>query len=174
MDYFSVFDLTPTFLLDTDLLRKRFYANSKRLHPDFFTQESEAKQHEILQLSSLNNEAYEALADFDKRMQYLLQMRGVLQSEGNNELPKAFLMDMMELNEALMELEFDANPTLLAEVAAQVNVLEQNLLAEVQPLLEAYDHQHTPTESLLLVKDFFLKKRYLLRIKEKLSIFANR
>ncbi|MEY4107391.1 MAG: hypothetical protein RL181_1733 [Bacteroidota bacterium] len=174
-DYFQFLEVPHRFLLDGAALRSKFIQNSKRLHPDRFTLDSEARQQEALQLSSVNNRAYEVLSDFDLRMQHLLQLRGLLPEEGGNtELPKSFLMDMMDINEALFELEMDPNPQAIAELTLQVNHLEQGFYQEIQKVIEQYDHEHTPADELEAVKIFFLKKRYLLRIIEKLSIFANR
>ena len=174
-DYFQFLEVPHRFLLDGAALRGKFIQNSKRLHPDRFTLDSEARQQEALQLSSINNRAYEVLSDFDLRMQHLLQLRGLLPEEGGNaELPQAFLLDMMDINEALFELEMDPDPQAIADLTRQVNRLEQGFYQEVQQVVEHYDHEHTPADELEAVKFFFLKKRYLLRIMEKLSIFANR
>jgi molecular chaperone HscB len=174
-DYFQFLEVPHRFLLDEVELRRKFIGNSKRLHPDRFTLDSEARQQEALHLSSINNRAYEVLSDFYLRMQHLLQLRGLLPQEGGNtELPKAFLLDMMDINEALMELEMDPNPQAVTDLTRQVTNLEQSFYQEVQKTIEHYDHAHTSPEELEPVKIFFLKKRYLLRIMEKLSIFANR
>ena len=174
-DYFQFLEVPHRFLLDGAELRRKFIANSKRLHPDRFTLDSDARQQEALYLSSLNNRAYEVLSDVDLRMQHLLQLRGLLPEEGGNaELPKTFLLDMMDINEALMEMEMDPDPQTLAELTQQVNQLEQSFYREIEPIIENYDHVHTSPDELEPVKNFFLKKRYLLRIMEKLSIFANR
>ncbi|HRD80271.1 MAG TPA: Fe-S protein assembly co-chaperone HscB, partial [Saprospiraceae bacterium] len=62
MNYFEFFRLPLSFQLDEEALRKAFYANSKKYHPDFYTLESEEKQTEILELSTINNQAYHTLA----------------------------------------------------------------------------------------------------------------
>ena len=47
------------------------------------------------------------MRDPDLRMRYILELEGSLGEEGQNQIPQDFLMEMMEINEALMELEFD-------------------------------------------------------------------
>ena len=101
MNYFEFYDIPISFKIDAAALKRTFYRLSKKYHPDFFTQESEEKQAEILQLSSLNNEAYQTLSNFDRRMKYVLDLKGVLAEEGQNQIPQAFLMEMMEINEGL-------------------------------------------------------------------------
>ena len=173
MQFFSFFDLPVRFILDEADLRKRYLSKSKKYHPDFYTMESDAKQAEILQLSSLNNEAYRTLSDFDQRMKYILEEKGLL-VEGQNEIPKNFLLEMMDINEQLMELEFDFDQAVFDAVKQGVESAEKELLDEVEGLIQGYSEEKSGPEELNQIKNFYLKKRYLLRIKENLSTFAHR
>jgi molecular chaperone HscB len=173
MQFFSFFDLPVGFILDEADLRKRYLSNSKKYHPDFYTLESDSKQAEILQLSSLNNEAYRTLSDFDQRMKYILEEKGLL-VEGQNEIPKNFLLEMMDINEQLMELEFDFDQAVFDAVKQGVESVEKELFDEVEGLIQGYNEEKTGPEELIQIKNFYLKKRYLLRIKENLSTFAHR
>ena len=127
---------------------------------------------EILQLSTLNNEAYETLRNPDRRMKYVLTLREALGEEGSNKLPPDFLMEMMDLNEGLMELEFDPDPAAVATIQQQLEQKEAALEQEVRPLLDRFDANPTTNEGLDGVVDYYLKKRYLLRIRENLGKFA--
>ncbi len=173
MQFFSFFDLPISFVLDDADLRKRYLSNSKKYHPDFYTLESDVKQAEILQLSSLNNEAYRTLSDFDQRMKYILEEKGLL-VEGQNEIPKNFLLEMMDINEQLMELEFDFEQTIFDAVKQEVESAEKELFDEVEGTIQGYTEEKSSLEELNQIKNFYLKKRYLLRIKENLSTFAHR
>ncbi len=173
MNYFEFFEIPVSFQLDEAGLKKTFYANSKKYHPDFYTLESEEKQMEVLELSTLNNKAYKTLSDFDKRMKYILELKGALAEEGKNQLPQEFLMEMMDINENLMELEFDFDQSNFDKVQNELKSLESNLLDEVNPHLEKYDDNAPNEEELNAIKNYFLKKRYLLRIKENLNKFAS-
>ncbi|TKB95079.1 iron-sulfur cluster co-chaperone HscB C-terminal domain-containing protein, partial [Pedobacter cryophilus] len=99
-------------------------------HPDFFVNESEEKQQEILQLSTLNNKAFQTLSNPDQLLAYVLAAKGELEEGEKYELPQDFLMEMMEVNEAFMELEFDADEQQLAQVKQTVEELEDSLNAE--------------------------------------------
>lgn len=172
MNYFKLFDLPVSFQLDEAELKRRFYETSKKYHPDFYTLESEDKQTEILELSTLNNEAYRTLADFDKRMRYILEMKGVLAEEGKNDIPQDFLMEMMDINEALMELEFDFDEATYQQTLQQIEVQEKAIFQEVAQIIEQYDDKKATDTELSTVRDYYLKKRYLLRIRENLAKFA--
>jgi molecular chaperone HscB len=174
MNYFEFYELPVAFQLDETALRQRFLSNSKKFHPDFFAQESEAKQSEILGLSSLNNEAYRVLLDPDQRMKYILEQKGLL-LEGKNEIPQAFLLEMMDINEALMELEFDFSADALENIQDQLDLQTKSIQADVQAALDNYADGAPDTDTnLKKIKDFYLKNRYLLRIRENLSKFADR
>ncbi|MEL7219948.1 MAG: iron-sulfur cluster co-chaperone HscB C-terminal domain-containing protein [Bacteroidota bacterium] len=171
-NYFDFFGLPPSPTLDVTELRKIFLANSKKYHPDFYTLESDEKQAEILELSTLNNQAYKVLKDEDQRLKHLLEVKGVLAEEGQNAVPQDFLMEMMDINEGLMELEFESDTSKVEEVKTAVRALESKMLAEVQTIIDNYSDQLASPEELNSLKDYYLKKRYLLRIHKNLSTFA--
>lgn len=80
-------------------------------------------------------------------------------------------MDMMDINESLMELEMDFDAQRYAQTLRAVEEMEQQLNQAVEPVLKQYSD---PGGDALLskVRDYFFKKRYLLRIRENLSKFA--
>ncbi len=172
MQYFELYDLPVSFLINEKVLKRKFYQLSKQFHPDFFTMESEAKQAEILELSTINNEAYKILSDFDKRMAYILKEKGVYAAEGQNTIPQDFLMEMMDINEALMALEFDFDATTYQNAQQEVENLEKNIYKNVQTILENYDDATVSTDNLEEIKKFYFKRKYLLRIQNNFSKFA--
>jgi molecular chaperone HscB len=173
MNYFEFYNIPITFLPDEAALRKTFYANSKKYHPDFFTLSSEAEQAEVLELSTLNNEAFKTLSDPDRRMKYILELKGVMGEEGQNNIPQGFLMEMMDINEGLMELEFDYDAAMHQKLLSELEKLESKLSDEVSPLLETYVDGVSDTSVLEQIKTYFFKRRYLLRIQENLDRFAS-
>lgn len=173
MNYFEFFGIPVSFRVDEAQLRRLFYQNSKKYHPDFHSLASADTQEEMLRLSTLNNEAFQTLSDPDRRMRYLLEIKGLLQEEGQQQVPQDFLAEMMDINEALLELELDYDPERFEQTAQAIAQLERALDEAIEPVLERYadDAEHS-REDLLRVRDYFLKKRYLLRVREKLSTFA--
>jgi len=173
-DYFRFFNLPVAFSIDESALRRAWLLNSKKYHPDFHTLEDTAKQAEVLELSTLNNEAFKVLSDYDQRMQYILQMKGLLGDEGQQPpIAQDFLMEMMDINEHLMELEFDFDAEKYETVRQQVENIETALNAELAPIVNQWNETTGVNAELERVKDFFLKKRYLLRIKKNLLTFAS-
>jgi molecular chaperone HscB len=81
---------------------------------------------------------------------------------------------MMDINEAIMELEFESDGEVVERVKKEVQDIDNQLVESIKPVLDNYKHGETPATELEKVKIFFLKKRYLLRIFENLSKFAAR
>ena len=172
MNYFDFYNIPMTFKPDAAALKKQFYANSKKYHPDFFTTESEEKQAEILELSTLNNRAYKTLKDPDARMKYILDETGVYGKEGENKLPQDFLTEMMDINEEIMDLQFDFDAEKYAAAMQKIEAFEKELYGDVDSILKYWTKTTGTDEDLEKVKNFYLKKKYLLRIRENVSTFA--
>ena len=167
-DYFDFFDLAPSPRVDKAALKKAFYANSKRFHPDFHTLQDDTTQQEVLEQSTLNNQGYRTLLDDDARLRHLLELKGALGAEGTNQVPQEFLMEIMEVNEALMELEFEDDPVVREKVTGLIDQLEGDLDREVATTVDGYDDATAGEDELTALKDYYLKRRYLLRLREKI------
>lgn len=172
MNYFEFFELKPAFFIDEDALKIKFYANSKKYHPDFYTMESAEKQAEVMQLAVSNNKAYKVLNNFESRLKYILDLEECLGEEGSNKLPQSFLMEMMDFNEKIMELQFDFDKETYESCKNELEELKVNFLAEAQSDLDNYQYKKASSKSLENIKLFYLKNRYLLRIQESLLKFA--
>ncbi len=170
-NYFEFYEIPIEFKVDKKALKHKFYALSKKYHPDFHTDKSVEEQSMILALSTLNNEAYQVLKDFDLRMKYILQLKNML-DEGKDKLPQSFLMEMMDINEALMELQFDPNPEKLNEAQNNINQLKESFYLPISALIDNYQDDQDNEEELELIKNYFLKHRYILRIQNNLDKFA--
>ncbi len=173
MNYFEFYNIPLTFLVEEGALRQTFYTNSKKYHPDFYTLASEEEQQRALELSTRNNEAYKTLSDFDRRMRYILELKGAIAAEGKNDIPQDFLLEMMDFNEALMELEMAFDTPKYQQLLADLDTIERGLLEEVMPLLKSFDEGEEGETALAAAKDYYFKKRYLLRIRENLDKFAD-
>ena len=173
MDYFAFYGFPVAFQVDEKVLRRLYLEHSRKYHPDFHTLSDVAEQAHVLDLSTQNNEAFKTLSDLDKRIQYVLKIKGLIEEgEGQGALSQAFLMDMMDINEAMMELEFDFDAERLKETRRSVEALDQALRQDIQPVLDTWTAAGGSEADLLRVRDYFFKKRYLLRIFENLSKFA--
>src|SRR4051794_32168139 len=80
-DYFSVFELPRKLNVDVDALERRFYAQSRKLHPDRFAGKSLEEQERATEQSSLLNDAYRTLKDPIARTEHCLLLEGVNMEE---------------------------------------------------------------------------------------------
>lgn len=172
MNYFQFFKLPIATKIDEAALRRAYLENSKKYHPDFHTLADDDAQNDALEKSTLNNEAWKTLSDPDRRLEYILKLTRKLAPEGQNQLPQDFLMEMMDINENLMELEFDFDKNRFSKVKTDIQLFENQLFETVKPAFENWSETNGTDAQLEVLKDFFLKKKYLLRVKENLSKFA--
>lgn len=169
MNYFEFYGLPVSFLTDQEQLKKKFYEHSRSYHPDFHTLASEEHQATVLEKSTLNNQAYRVLSDFDQRMKYILDLFGKLKEEGENKVPDDFLMEMMELNEGVMELEMEPSPEKKEDLIRQTDDISQASLDEIRPLLAREHVEELDEAEWSLISAYYLKNRYLRRLRENIQ-----
>lgn len=176
MKYFEIFDLKPSLTIDEKELKRTYYRLSKDSHPDYFTQSGEDVQGEKLQESSMINTAYKTLKDREARIKYILEEKGMLE-EGKQQVPQSFLMEMMDINETLMELEMDYDEEAFRQSMKEIEAFESALESNFRNIVQLWEDtggEQVPGELYEDLKEYYLKNRYLLRIKENLSKFASR
>ncbi len=174
-NYFELYGIPESFTPDVAQVKRKFYELSRTFHPDRVAQANDETQADALRNSALNNKAYKVLTDSYSTMAYVLQLNGVLEEEEKYSLPPAFLMEMMDLNELVNDYEATPDNQVLKE---QTYKALQDQMEEwesaVAPLLNKIANQGKSAELLGAVKDFYFRKKYLLRIKERLITFASR
>jgi molecular chaperone HscB len=174
-NYFTLFDLPMSLCPDVASVKSQFYKLSKQYHPDRVAQTDEAAKADVLHKAALINDAYKTLSDPDKTMAYVLRMHHLLEDEEKYNLPPDFLMDMMELNESVSDYEDAPEKESLKNQAHQALVAQLDQWnAAIQPLLTAFEQAEDKEPVLLKIKDFYFRKKYLLRIRERLTTFALR
>ncbi|XP_030272665.1 iron-sulfur cluster co-chaperone protein HscB isoform X1 [Sparus aurata] len=102
--FFKIMDCDYTFTLDTQKLQKRYLQLQRSLHPDNFSQKSVKEQEYSEIQSALVNKAYKTLLKPLSRGLYMLELKGMHIEEGtDSSADSEFLMELMEINEALDE-----------------------------------------------------------------------
>lgn len=176
MNYFRFYDIPESFFPDEKLVKAKFYENSRKFHPDFHAGKPEETQRENLEKATLNTNAFKTLSSFENRLAYILQQHDLIGEGTKSELPPIFLMEMMDLNEKLMELEFEFDQASIASLQASFSKMWESLETKTQPILEQYAilPETKKPAALEQIKIYYLKRKYLLRIKETLATFALR
>lgn len=154
-NYFAFFDLPVKLAINVAALEKRFYAMSRRLHPDRFASHPVAEQEAALAESSLLNDAYRTLKDPIPRTQYLLKLEGVELEEQSKAatdaarvsgeqkkqvVPPELLEEVFELNMQLQEMRAarqvgEDEPELRRDLIIAKNSFDAKM-AEMQAELE--------------------------------------
>ncbi len=173
MNYFELFDIPVSLQIDKAALPKKYFELSRKYHPDFYASAPEAEQAEMLEKSSMVNKAYKTLQQPDELIKYVLQLKGLLQEEEKYDLAPDFLMEVMEINEALMDVEPGAGLSHIKELESRITQLENDIYEPVKPMVEHYQEGVTTPQELLQVKEYYFRKKYLHRILDKIAAMRN-
>ena len=155
-DYFELYELPQGFRFDPAVLRKKYYSLSRDFHPDRFAQSGSEEYSEALRMSALNNEAFHTLGDLMRCMGYVLRLHGLLQQEETYSLPPEFLMEMMDLNEAVDEGGDSARAMHQDAIC--------NWEEEASPLMTRFESGERGAQLMSELKEYYFQRKYLDRI----------
>lgn len=103
-DHFAVFALPRRLAIDLADLEQRYYALSRRLHPDRFSDRPPAEQVASVRMTAIVNNAYRTLKDPVQRALYWLELNGESLGRDNERVPPALAARVFEVQEQLEEL----------------------------------------------------------------------
>lgn len=158
INYFELFDIPVSFIVDASTVAKKYIQLQKQFHPDFFTQQDDTAKQMAEEKSAQLNTAYKIFQNSDATIQYVLQLNGLLGDDEKYQLPNDFLMEMMELNEDVH-----------GQSVENINKLQTELYVHVQAIIEYTPFNAITHSQLLLIKEFYFKKKYLQRILDRLE-----
>jgi molecular chaperone HscB len=157
MNHFELFDIPVSIKVDKNILAKKYFELQKKYHPDFFIQATDEEQADALEKSSQINKALKILKNEDETIKYVLQLKELLAEDEKYQLPPAFLMEVMELNEELSD-----------KSTQLVNSLETEIYEPVKAIIDNFSAA-TSSQDLLKVKEYYYKKKYLQRILDRID-----
>ena len=139
-NHYQLFGLPVAFEVDGETLALRYRDLQKAVHPDRFAGASERERLLSVQQASRINEAFRTLKDPLARARYLLELNGITLSDTDTGMDPMFLMEQMELREALDEARAAADPfAALNKVRDQAEATERQLLEELAALFATGD-----------------------------------
>lgn len=162
MNYFDLFGFTLAPVIDKTQVAKKYFELQKKYHPDFYTQATEAEKEEALEISAQINKGFKIFKDEDQTLEYFLLQTGTIVTDEKFSLPPDFLMEMMDINEAIGEIENE-------EVKKQINNFIETLNTPVEELLKKENLIEPTAEELEKLKIYYYKKKYLHRILDRLN-----
>ncbi|MBM3415194.1 MAG: Fe-S protein assembly co-chaperone HscB [Bacteroidetes bacterium] len=167
MTYFELFEIPLQLKVDKTGLPLKYFELSRKYHPDFFTNASAEEQAEALEKSALLNKAFRTFQNPDETIKYVLQLKGLLEEEEKYELPPAFLMEVLTINEAMMDAE---DETVKGKLKLAIDKIQLEIYEPVQKMVEHYQEGITTEKELLQVKEYYYKKKYIDRIRQQLTV----
>ncbi len=161
-DYFQLFNLQVGYAIEMQQLKQLFRELQKVVHPDHFSHTSEAQRRMAMQKATQINDAYQTLSDPVKRAYYLLSYYGVVREGERTHQDTQFLMEQMELREALDAARCAEDPLpVLQDLQTQVRERMQYLMQGLEQLFTEHS-----VESLQKAADDSDKLRFLQRLDE--------
>lgn len=160
MDYFALFSLPVSLLVDQSKVLTAYYKLSQQYHPDRLGANPSA---DALQISADINRAKTILDDPMRRLEYLLQQNGHIVDGEKFNLPPAFLADMMDLNETLMDARFEEDADAIQAVQQQIKDRAESLK---RPVAEYFTQPELQADAAAWeqLKLYYYQHKYLLRL----------
>lgn len=171
-NYFDILEIPVSLDIDADVLRKNYYRLSRQYHPDLMMTSDEMDRNEMTRHYENINKAYETLSDKWRLIKHVLAIHDMMEDPEHEKLPQAFLMDMMDINEALFDLQMSNDQHKRQGVLDQIAIVGNELDRDYQKNASSFENQEDKKEALKNIKEYYLKSKYILRIQENLSTFA--
>ena len=169
MNYFEIFGLPVQLMVDKSLLPKKYFELSKKFHPDFYSNATPGEQQHALEISANLNKAFKTFQNQDETIKYVLKLKNLLQEEEKYELSPAFLMEVLEINEQLMDAD---GPDATMSLKSDIEILQNRIYEPVKQIIEHYQEGITSEKELLQVKEYYYQKKYLHRIEQQLKTMS--
>lgn len=136
-NHFELFSLAAAFRIDRERLDSAYREIQSTVHPDKFARLSDAERRMSMQWATHANEAYRTLKQPIDRARYLLALHRVdTQEENNTAMPMDFLMEQMELREAIGEARAQRNLMALEKLQASLKAQTGMLLERLESQLD--------------------------------------
>jgi molecular chaperone HscB len=162
-DYFDVFGLDRSLVIDESSLQRKFYELSRQYHPDRFAVRPAAEQQLALDFTAFLNDAYRTLRDPVKRAEYLLQHEGFdIGEQRSNNVPPELLEEVFELNMMLEELrsgDESARPQ-LEEAKGNFTRMLERVDCDLRNQFEFYDSDKDRS-ALVVIRSVLNRRRYI-------------
>jgi molecular chaperone HscB len=137
---FAILAEPEAFAVDVKALRKRFMAESRRIHPDFFGTATPELRALAEQNSARLNKAFAILSDDFDRADWLVEHLGGPNESAERAMPQAFLLEVLEWNETLEA----ARATHDASAVQRLSELQASLQTQRLAAMRAVERLLTP------------------------------
>jgi len=159
-NHFELFGLPMSYRVDGALLAERYHALQQALHPDRYAAAGDRERRLSMQASTRVNGAFQTLKEPLARARYLLSLHtGDHSDEHAATRDTAFLMEQMELREALAQVKDRPHPmAAVGEILDRLADHSRVLGSELETLLETPSAQDLEAARELVRKLQFVAK----------------
>lgn len=142
MNYFELFGLEPSFLIDQSQLASKLRALLNAAHPDRFASSGAQQQRLAMQKSTQINDAFATLKNPIRRAQYLLETeKNIDASKEVTVSDPVFLMQQLELREQLEVIIDQKSASDLMKFSDNISAMAKTQESEVANLFAQDDWQ---------------------------------
>ena len=128
--HFELFELPVSFEVNLQDLSQRYRELQRVVHPDKFVNASDRERLLSVEKAAAINEAYQILKSPQRRARYMLELQSVsFDDEKDTALDPTFLMEQIELREALGDLNQAADPM------ASLNIIMADIKKRIADVL---------------------------------------
>lgn len=166
-DYFAYLGIPRGYHVDLDALGDVLREKSRQFHPDRFARAEPRERTNSLSHTTYLNDAVRTLRDPQRRAEYVLSLYGLKAGANDRERAKmdpSFLMEMMEMREALADAKVAADKAALEKIGAQAKSDRDALLAKADASFAAWEKDLANTKPLADVVPLLDKIRYFEQI----------
>ena len=166
-DYFTLLGLPRRQALDGEELERLYRDVQANVHPDKHAHRGDSDRRLAMQWATKVNEAYLTLKSPLKRAQYLLHLLGHdVQLESNTAMPAEFLVQQMELREAVAEARAAGDGDELDRMHRR---MRQEMAGQYAALQEALDVGKDARRAGEIVRQLMFQEKLLQEIDEALE-----
>jgi molecular chaperone HscB len=158
--FFQLFDLPESFDLDLEVLADRYRDLQRVVHPDRYANASDQERRLAVQAASHINDAFQVLREPLSRARYLLSLHGMpVDSGSGGTSDPMFLMEQMELREALAEARNQPDPyRVVAQVVTRLSAQRDDLIRGFSAQFAEPSREHLEAARESVRKMQFLEK----------------
>ncbi len=129
-NYFELFSLPVSFTVELQQLSANFRALQQSVHPDRYANASAQEKRLSVQRAAQINEAHQVLKSPQRRARYILELQGVVfDDQANPVMEPMFLMQQMELREALSNVMSKTEPDIeLVKILTSLKSAKKDIL----------------------------------------------
>jgi len=143
-NHFTLFDIPAAFDLNIAELTSRYLSLQKVVHPDKFANASEQEKLHSVQQAAQLNDAYDTLKKPLLRARYLLSLNNVhLDDDDNTAMDASFLMQQMELHDAIdaakKQTDIDALNVVIDDIDDLYDAMLRNINDKFSKAAPAFD-----------------------------------